>query len=164
MNKAGLDADFIYVGIGNHTGEPTPGVAFDTNSTLSDLLDNGVATCATSSAGSTDFTTDGEMARKVVALTLVSAAAGTTGTVVELDTSGAPFQFDLSNATTVYDSGLFNADYAATNDQNTCAAAATGGTAGTDWEMFSRQQLNGATGITVSQGDSLSVKWTITVG
>lgn len=159
----GLDADFIYVAIGNHTGQPTPGVLFDTNSTLSDLLDNDTGTCATSSSGSTDFVTDGEMARKVAALTLVSAANGVTGTVVKLDTSGSPFQFDLSNKTTVYDSGLFNANYPSPNDQQTCSGA-TGGDAGSDWEMFSRQQLNGATGITVSNGDSLSVKWTITVG
>jgi hypothetical protein len=101
------------------------------------------------------------MARKQITPTLISAANDGTVAVVELDTSGSPFTFDADNATSVIDSGVFNADYGTQNDQNTCEGS---NTAHTDWEMFSRQLLNGATGITVNDGDSLSVKWTITVG
>lgn len=155
-----ITGDFNFIAIGNHTGTPTPTVLFDTNSTLADLLDDTTSTCASSSDGSTDYATDGEMARRGVTPTHTP-ATGTTGTIVELDTSGAPFSFDASNATTVYDSGIFNSDYATSNDQNTCAGV---NTSGGNQEMFSRQQLNGATGITVNAGDSLSVKWTITVG
>ena len=57
--------------------------------------------------------------------------------------------------------GVFNEDYAAPVTNRICE---TNGVVGTDWDMFSRQLLNGATGITVNDGDSLSVKWTITVG
>jgi len=142
--------NFDYIGIGNGSS----GTTSPLNATLADATDDDAGTCATTGVG-------GDMARLQVTPTLISAAAGTTGAVVELDTSGTPFTFDANNATSVIDSGVFNADYDTPNDQNTC-----GGTndAHTDWEMFSRQLLNGATGITVNDGDSLSVKWTITVG
>lgn len=138
---------FNYIGIGN--GSSTAVDA--TNSTLADATDDTTGTCASSGVG-------GDMARKQVTATH-AAASGATGAVVTLDTSSSPFTFDASNATTVIDSGVFDNTYATPGVQ--CAGA---NTAGSSWDMFSRQLLNGATGITVSDGDSLSVKWTITVG
>ncbi|MHA7646374.1 hypothetical protein [Nitrosopumilus sp. S4] len=143
---------FSWVGIGNHTS----GTVSATNQTLADATDNAVATCA-------DTTNDGDMARRNGVVALTSAASGPTGTIVTIDTSTVPFTFDASNATTVYDSGLFNANYAGSPVNGKCPTA-TSQTSGTDWEMFSRQLLNTNQGITVSDGDSLSVKWTITVG
>lgn len=141
--------DFNYIGIGNASS----GTVDPTNSTLADASDDTTGTCASSGVG-------GDMARKLVTAQH-TAASGATGAIVELDTSASPFTFDSSNDTVVIDSGVFNGEYATENDQNTCAGA---NTAGTTWEMFSRQLLNGQTGITVNDGDSLSVKWTITVG
>ncbi len=142
--------DFVHIGIGNGSSAATS----PTNQTLADATVDDTGTCASSGVG-------GDMARRLVTPTLISAANAGTGAVVELDTSGSPFTFDANNATTVIDSGVFNADYTTQNDQNTCAGS---NVAHTNWEMFSRQLLNGATGITVNNGDSLSVKWTITVG
>ena len=91
-----------------------------------------------------------------------TAASGSTGASVELDTSNIPFTFTAENATSVIDSGVFNGDYA--NGPTANHVCTVDDPAGTAWDMFSRQLLNGATGITVNDGDSLSVKWTITVG
>ncbi len=147
---------FDYISIGNgSSGNIDP-----TNSTLSDMdspgVEDDIGVCATSGVAG-----GGDMARRLVN-PQHTAASGTTGAVVVLDTSAVPFTFDQNNATVVIDSGIFNEDYStpAANDQ----CIGTAGTAGTDWDMFSRQLLNGATGITVNDGDSLSVKWTITVG
>lgn len=110
----------------------------------------------------------GEMARRNVTASFTFPA---NNAVVELNTSSAPFTFDASNATAVIDSGIFNADFetetAGENDNcdgSVVLGKETGGLAGTHWNMFSRQLLNNAAGITVGAGDSLSVKWTITVG
>ena len=107
------------------------------------------------------------MARRLAVPTTGSASAsGAAGTIVVLDTSTNPFGFDESNATAVIDSGVFNANFNGVTDWD-CSdggSATNGGQAAVDWEMFSRQRLNTDTGITVSNGDSLSVKWTITVG
>lgn len=118
-------------------------------------------------------TAGGELARKLATVTLTTAATGTAGTVVELETP-QPFTFsNAGNATgsgnTITQSGLFNGlstdDTIATYDGGSgtgeCAAA---GVNGTDWQMFSLKDLNGGSGIAVTDGDSLSVKWTITVG
>ena len=140
---------FDYIGIGNGTSTAVDA----TNATLADATDDNTGTCAATGVG-------GDMARRQVTPSF-TAASGGTGTIVELDTSSAPFTFDASNATTVIDSGVFNDDYDGVITDNKCANTQT---ANTHWEMFSRQLLNGATGITVNNGDSLSVKWTITVG
>ena len=63
---------------------------------------------------------------------------------------------------------LFNSDYSAGPGVNTHTCGEAEGASdvdvNTNWNMFSRQLLNDDNGITVSDGDSLSVKWTITVG
>ena len=150
------DGSFVWIGIGN--GTDTNGVGA-TNATLADGAD-GTTTGLTSNCA--HITADGELARRLVTPSLTSAASGATGAIVVLETT-SPFTFTGDNATdqTVMDSGIFNAQRAGVTDQNECNAdeAAAG-----NWDMFSRQRLNGATGISVSEGDSLSVKWTITVG
>ena len=132
------DAVFQYIAIGNKTG----GTINDAQTTL----EGGV--CA-------DTTNDGEMARKLVAPTFTAAGSGA-GTIVTLDLSGDAFTFGASNATAVIDSGIFNAN-TSPDGEGQCSALGT-------TEMFAIQQLNVGTGISVSDGDSLSVKWTITVG
>jgi len=134
----GTNAEFQYIAIGNNTG----GTIDDSQVTLAGN------TCASSG-------TTGEMARKLVTPSFTPAGSGT-GTIVTLDLSGDAFTFGAGNATAVIDSGIFNA--ATTQDsEGRCTALGT-------TEMFSIQQLNDATGISVGDGDSLSVKWTITVG
>ena len=148
------EADFAYIGIGNQTltgGTSHLGI---TNRTLADATDNDTGTCALTGAG-------GDMARRLVTPTVTAAAGGTSGAVVILNTD-VPFTFDVSNATDVIDSGVFNDIYqGGPYTDNICGGT---NTAGTHWNMFARQLLNAETGITVSEGDSLSVKWTITVG
>jgi len=148
INCTSATNPFNFIGIGN--GSST--TIGDTNSTLADTNDPGIGECADNAGG-------GDMARKQVIATH-TAASGTTGAIVVLDTSNGPFTFDSSNDTVVIDSGVFNANYAVPNANGVCLTNFVGG----DWDMFSRQLLNGATGITVNDGDSLSVKWTITVG
>jgi len=148
-------AAFTFIGIGNGSSNTLAAVS---NQTLADLNDDATGTCATSGLA---FTNGGDMARKNVTAGF-DAVDG--ARIVTLDTSGDPFQFDLSNETTVIDSGIFNADYAVTNAVRTCSSDGTAGVAGVgDWNMFSRQLLNIGSGITVTDGDSLSVKWTITI-
>lgn len=149
---------FNYIGIGNGSSANIAA----TNATLADASDDNAGNCAHTDAGA-GATAGGEMARRQVSAS--SVVAGGTGTVVTLDTSSAPFSFTASNATVVRDSGIFNANFETPLSLTQCGGTGeTGGSANTNWEMFSRQLLNGATGITVSAGDSLSVKWTITVG
>lgn len=141
--------NFQYIAIGNGTGT--------VDGTESNLDSLGVGLCADSGAGET-----GEMARKLVTPSITTAAANPAGTVIELDTTGDEFTFSANNATTVEQSGIFNGDVLGTNaGEGSCASP---GAAGTDWQMFSMQELNGGTGIQVTDGDSLSVKWTITIG
>lgn len=159
---------FNYIGIGNGSSTSPIDVA---NKTLADgggTSDDVTGTCSDNNAG-VGTANGGEMARRYVTPTTGSVTAtGSTGAIVVLDTSSDPFHFEAGNATSVIDSGVFNAHFAGvTNAGWDCSAgtsATTGGDAIVDWEMFSRQRLNGDTGITVNSGDSLSVKWTITVG
>ena len=144
-NDAGA---FTNVAIGNHTSTLAVG-----NSTLSDVTDDLGGDCATA-------TVEGEMARINPGVTNFVASTGS-GASVEIDTSATPFTFDSSNATTVYDSGLFNKAYTA---GTTICLHGTTEDAQTDWDMFATQNLSGTQGIAVTDGDSLSVKWTITVG
>jgi len=150
-------ANFQYIGIGNGSS----GTVGNLNQTLSDGVaseNNDSGTCALTGAG-----LGGDMARRLATVLTADSVAseGGTGAVVTIDTSSAPFTFDLSNATSVIDSGVFNGDYLAGGSDGKCGGSPQ---ANVDWEMFSRQLLNGDTGITVNDGDSLSVKWTITIG
>ena len=97
------------------------------------------------------------MARKQVTPTF-TAATGGTGTIVVLDTSSDPFDFGAGNATgNIQQSGVFNGPEATFTANGECATLG-------NTSMFSIQNLSALTGISVSDGDSLSVKWTITVG
>ncbi len=147
---------YNYVAIGNVTGSVPVGNSqfIRLNSSLSESAGD-ANSCALSGGG--------EMARKLVVptITTVANAQGTQGTVVELDTSGSPFDFGSNNATDVEQSAIFNENSATQNADGSCA---TTGTAGSAWSMFAIQDLNSGNGITVTDGDSLSVKWTITIG
>lgn len=156
--QGGLTSMFEYVAIGNVTGSiPAQYYAGE------QLNQNGGSDCA---LGASD---EGELARKQAATTLKTAATagGTTGAIIELDTVASPFQFTTANASgvqTIHQSGIFNADYATPNADRTCTGDVQMGAADGDWNMFAIQDLNGATGISVTPGDSLSVKWTLEVG
>lgn len=147
---------FTYIGIGNGSS----GTIDVLNSTLADAGTDNDATGTCSATAGTGNAGGGDMARRNVT---AGFNVGGTQAIVTLDTSGTPFTFDVSNATSVIDSGIFNADYSGAIVNGQCPESQTTGNAGT-WNMFSRQLLNAATGITVGAGDSLSVKWTITVG
>ncbi len=145
----GTSAAFEYVAIGNFT---ETGVPVNTKTDALDLgsTDTGSDGCADTGTFATE---GGEMARKQVSPTLDSTGSNA---IITLDTSATPFTFTSSNATTVFQSGLFNA--AATLDGNgQCSDATSAG------DMFAYQDLNLDAGIDVTAGDSLSVKWTITV-
>ncbi len=158
------NAAFTYIGVGNGTilNADLPAIGSE-NATLQDVdggTNDATGKCAVTGAGN-----GGDMARRNVTATFVSTGSAT---VVTLDTSGVgsdgPFTFDADNATDVTDSGLFNKDYATVDPtSHTCTVDGTAN-AGGDWNMFSRQLLNNESGITVTDGDSLSVKWTITIG
>jgi len=154
-----VDRTFAYIAIGNQTD----GALVGTESQLSFTT----STCADTGAAS------GEMARKLVIPEIVIGAdntGATIGTAVQLEVDNA-FTFDDNNKTDVEQSAIFN--YRATDgtytEYETGAGTDTGqcGTPGavdTDWNMFAIQNLNSGAGITVTDGDSLSVKWTITIG
>jgi len=136
--------EFQYIAIGNDTSAADPIV----DETLSALTTDGG--CASSS--------DGEMARKLVPV-VITAATGGTGAIVVLDTVASPFDFGVSNATgNIMQSGIFNTDNPKDATTGECSSLAASSS------MFAIQNLNALVGITVSDGDSLSVKWTITVG
>lgn len=158
--ECNITSSFDRIAIGNGT-IPDPLAVGITNRTLADTdVSNVTLECAAISP-----TDGGEMARRTVIPSTLAASGANSGAVVTLETT-IPFAFDGTNATSVMDSGVFNADSAgqsATDD--TCLTGDAGDAgAGGDWSMFSRQLLNGDTGIAVTAGDSLSVKWTITVG
>ena len=135
--------EFQYIAIGNGTG-----------GTIDDIqTDLANAQCATSGGAGSN---GGEMARKQVTPTFQPASGGT-GTIVTLDLSQDPFTFGASNATSVIDSAIFNAQ-TSQDAEKQCQGPLTTS------EMFSIQELNAQVGIAVSSGDSLSVKWTITIG
>ena len=135
---------FQYIAIGNGT----QGAA----ATNSELAKSGSG-CAGGSPGD-----EGEQARKLVTPTQTDNSGS--GTVVTLDVLTNTFKFDANNATTVTQSAIFNDDVSAKSA--TTGSCTTLGTAGTDWNMFSIQDLSGG-GVVVSSGDSLAVKWTITI-
>lgn len=147
--------EFQYIAIGNGTngaGVLVADTSLDTGSNDADSDD-----CADTGTGALE---GGEMARKQVDPVITLSGSDT---VVTLDTSGDPFKFganNASNAITVLQSGIFNGDVHARDATN---GHCTDNNTSVD-DMFAIQELNGATGITVSSGDSLSVKWTITIG
>jgi len=80
--------------------------------------------------------------------------AGNGATITCGTPSGDPFSFSdttSSNATSVVRAALFNAD-CTDNAQNVCTGAAG--------DMFSAQSIS----VTTTDGDTLAVTWTITVG
>ncbi len=141
----GNDAAFQYIAIGNGAAAATD-VELDTATT---------ATCASTSNA-------GEMARKLVVPDVTVTNVGS-GTQVELDVGTDTFKFDVNNATTVTQSGIFNGDILIkdTTEPGDGSCVATG-VIGTQSEMFAIQDLTGG-GVAVSAGDSLAVKWTITI-
>lgn len=143
VGSCAATTEFNYIAIGNFTagGIPVNTVEqLDANSGAS----NGCAV--------TGGTGEGEMSRKLIDPTFDSSG---TSTVVTLNTD-VPFEFGPTNATTVMSSGIFNA----ASTQDALGQCTNIGTA----DMFAIQDLNGDTGIPVTDGDSLSIKWTITVG
>jgi hypothetical protein len=144
-----INSTFDFVAIGNATGANiTNNPPDDTETSLEPS-----SQCATGSQ-------EGEMARKRVTPTFT--AAGATGTAVVLDTKDSPFDFDINNATgNIGQSAIFNTDVLTKDTTEpgggSCVAIGTA-------DMFAIQNLSTTTGIAVSAGDSLSVKWTITVG
>lgn len=151
-----VDYKYEYIAVGNGT----QGVAIPEYSDLQ-MLTNATTNsgCAYGSPG-----TGGELSRQLVTPTFTnggSNAVNTTGTsgdgakiVLNTDT---PFAITADNATTIYQSGIFN--FANTQVDGQCSSITKA-----DQNMFSIQELNNANGIDVTAGDSLSVKWTITVG
>jgi hypothetical protein len=141
--------DFKYIAIGNFsTSAATPAeslVALEAGGSAS----NG---CAVSGGSIPDPTGGGEMARKLVDPSFAEVGGDT---VVTLE--GATFQFTTSNATSVMQSGIFNGQ-GAVDGNGVCTNVDTGTP-----DVFAIQDLNTDTGIAVTDGDSLSVKWTITV-
>ncbi len=137
--------EFQYIAIGNYTSADPPANTLDALESTTD--DDDCATTADS----------GEMARKQVTPSFTPAVTGT-GTVVVLDTSSDPFDFGVSNATgNIMQSGVFNGPEGSVDGNGACSTLGS-------TSMFAVQNLSTTSGITVSDGDSLSVKWTITVG
>lgn len=134
---------YRYIAIGNATATAPDG-------TEEELDFSSSSGCATSSNA-------GEQARKLVTPTQTDNTGS--GTDVVLDVLTDTFKFDSTNATTVKQSAIFNDNVATTAANGSCSSL---GAPGTDWDMFSIQNLSGG-GVVVSDGDSLAVKWTITI-
>lgn len=134
-------AGFHFIGIGNGT------ITVDAADTT--LLDSGATTVASSGVG-------GLMSVRWDNNTAASASSNG-GTVVIATES--PFTFSTSgavtNATTVTAAGLFD-NTCSTQSTTTGICTANSGV----MNMFSAQSIS----VAVSNGDSLSVTWTITVG
>lgn len=134
-------AGFQFIGIGNGT------ITVDAADTT--LLDGGATTVA-------DTTNDGLMAVKWDNNTVATASSNGGTVVIATET---PFTFatggaGFTNTTTVTAAGLFD---------HSCNGQTAGGicTSNTGvMNMFSAQSIS----VAVSDGDSLSVTWTITVG
>lgn len=138
-------AEFNYIAIGNYTAGPPDGTE-----TSLDEGGSSVNGCAAFGAASSN---GGEMWRLPIDPDFDSTAGAT---IITLDTVNDPFDFTASNKTIVFQSGVFNG--AAAHGSHVCSDSNKSTT-----DMFAIQELSGAGGITVSAGDSLSVKWTITI-
>ena len=149
VGTCGATSEFNYIAIGNYSVAGIPVVSQFA------LEEGGSATngCASSGGASPTPTNGGEMARKLINPTFDSSGDVT---IVTLDTVGSAFDFGSSNATVIMQSGVFNG----ASTQDGIGQCTNSGTT----DMFAIQDLNLDAGITVSDGDSLSVKWTITVG
>jgi len=162
---------FTWIAIGNGTVANLADIG-PSNNTLADTGNTVTGQDSTMDCGHADGGTGGFLAVRnaTIEVGVDTTSAGTT-TIVVIDTSDAvdgPFVFDANNATTVKDSGLLNiqpAGYIVDTGSNHCTTSfeADANDADGFGNLFSRQLLNDATGITVNDGDSLSVKWTITV-
>jgi hypothetical protein len=99
---------------------------------------------------------DGEMARRRDSAPVFTASSGnsTSGAQVIIETP-TPFTFSASNATTVQNSALFNATAGSIDSNGQTTAIGTA-------RAFAIQKLNPA--VTVANGDTLNVRWTITIG
>lgn len=130
----GFTTGFNVIGIGNKTS------GFDDN------VRDGLGPSATSS-------TPGEIARITDATPLITASSGnaTSGAIVEIETA-SPFSFGTlgPSGTTIKNSGLFNS--------STVANGATDARKG----VFAIQKLSSP--VSVTNLDTLNVKWTITIG
>lgn len=129
---------FNYIAIGNGTLTASDGCV--------GMSDTCTAAAATASI-------NGEMAKRQDSNPVLTTSGGTGATAV-IATETA-FTFDSNNATTVEASGLF--DEASTADGSGQTTTVAG-------NLFALQTLNAGSGIAVSNGDSLTVTWTITVG
>jgi len=139
--------DFNFIAIGNVTA---PSAANDDI----ELDFEGTSTCAVTGGAS-----DGEMARVQVTPTITNSTT-TNGAIVVLETLGAQsFTFTNDNATIVRQSGLFDGAIDVTNANGSCGTLGAPGNPLT-WNMFSIQDIS----VTTTDGDSLSIKWTITIG
>lgn len=127
---------YQFIAIGNETR------AFDDSAT------NLVAPATT--------TTDGEQARKRDSVPVIIPSSGNTptGSQVIIETP-TPFTFSASNATTVQNSALFNATAGSTDSNGQTTAIGNA-------RAFAIQKLNPT--VTVANGDTLNVRWTITIG
>lgn len=148
---------FNFIAIGN--GSATAFGADEDIHQLTNATDANNDGCADSGAE------EGELARVSATVTIPSgsqAAAGSSdGTRVQLVTS-SDFDFVAANATLVNESAIYNgAQRGGGSGDDACVDA---GDYGNTWNMFAIQALNSGNGIAVTDGDSLSVKWTITVG
>ena len=130
---------FAYIAIGNAT--KASGATADPDDSALDESDGGVAAFGTGGGG--------EMGRSVLIDADITAATATDQTTVSI--ASEPFVFDAANLdvgpndTFVTQSGLFD--------------SATGG------NMFSIRDIPPtATGLQVTEADTLSVTWTITLG
>jgi len=142
---------FTWIAVGNGTTvgtiPATTSLVQLTNSSATDGCGYGAAAYA------------GELGRMndtSVVYNAISNNGGPTGSKIEIET---PVAFDIvaGNATTIFQSAIYNAENTQTTGQCTTVTKAA-------QNMFSIQELNPTTGIAVTEGDSLSVKWTITIG
>jgi len=132
-----------YIAIGNTTSGT---IAVADSELDEDTGDDGLAISGSEHTG--------EMARKLVSPV---PNFGGTNAIVTLSNSGDPFNFvgtaNNGNATIITQSALFNAD----GDPNS-----NGETTNIEGEMLAAQDLSSS--VTVSDGDSLTVTWEITIG
>ena len=146
---------FNFIAIGN--GSATTFGSYEDINQLTNATDTNDDGCADSGAE------EGELARISATVTIPTPAnaGGTEGTKVQLVTS-SDFDFVTANATLVNESAIYNsAQRGGGVGDDGCIDA---GDFGNTWNMFAIQALNSGNGIAVTDGDSLSVKWTITVG
>jgi len=130
--------DWDFIAIGNGTANAAVGDA------QMDGTGDGLACFACG-----DSNTVGEMARKQAN---VSFNTGGANTIVTLTNSLSPFDFVTANATTVTQSALFNANGSPNGNGESTAI---------NGDILAIKDL--APAVTVADGDSLTVTWTVTI-